>query len=79
MSKQLRSVVDKYVLLGGSREELCVKAGISYSSLSHALAPKAKRSLRPQTVVQLALACGLTEKEALALAGEGASGKRRSA
>lgn len=81
MSERLKQMLTLY--LGktnerGAKEALCAKAGVSISTLAHALAPKAKRPPKMETVVRLALACGLTEQEALTLAGDGASaGKRR--
>ncbi len=77
MSRSFKDIVDHYLLLGGTKEEICAKAGISYSSLAHALAPKRRMTLKPKNIVRVALACNLTEEEALALARTGASkGKR---
>lgn len=80
-SGRLKAVIDKHLLVGGkgAREALCVKAGISYSTLSHLLAPGSRYTPRPKMIVRIALACGCTEEEAVALAGKASSQKARKA
>jgi transcriptional regulator with XRE-family HTH domain len=73
MSERLRKKIQEYLIRtdGNAKMKLCAAADISQSTLDNALG-KRKKSKPPtaDTVYRLALACGCSEEEALALASE---------
>lgn len=79
MSKRLQQIVESNILMNwnGSREAFCAKAGVSYSTLAHALSQNGRYKPSRKTLVRIALACDCTEEEALKLADESAPQKAR--
>lgn len=74
MSTTLQQMVDRYLLANGKNAEakLAMKADLSVSTVRNA---RRRGYISDRNVVKLALACGLTEEEALTLARECSSNK----
>lgn len=80
MSERLRKLVnDELSRLGeNSVAKLAVKSGVSDSLIRHVKSEKCSHLPKRTTVIKLALACGLTEDDARALASKCARAKKAS-
>jgi hypothetical protein len=71
MDKRLTELLNQRISAGETKEQICERAGISYSSLSHALAPGGiDYALKPEAIYRLAMACGAGRKKALLFASD---------